>query len=335
MSRVSELVSVISLLGDDNNRVAAAALREVRTRGLTPAAMADLAEEIPNSKLRVLVRERIESVRLAGLQERQRALVRAAGIGPKLKKKAKGNPETPLDLETGCLILSAVDRGDIDESHYTGQLDSLAAGAARALSHTRTGSEQLRAFIRYIHDDRGFVGNQDDYYDPRNSFLPDVIDRRQGLPISLSLIYMFVGRRIGLRFLGIGMPYHFILRFESTGFGTFLDPYHDGRLLSLADCRDFLKSRGHPFRLQHVRPTPNHEILGRLYRNLVQVHLARDAARRATTLSRFLAILEGRASSPATSIPWTRAGSDPGDIDDGPDGDVPGEYAREDGEDGW
>ena len=85
---------------------------------------------------------------LLALQERQRALVRAAGIGPKLKKKAKGNPETPLDLETGCLILSAVDRGDIDESHYTGQLDSLAAGAARALSHTRTGREQLRAFIR-------------------------------------------------------------------------------------------------------------------------------------------------------------------------------------------
>ncbi len=312
MSRGNELVAVVSLLGDENAEVATAALREVRARGLGPSALRDLSESIGDSSLRVRVRDRVEAIRLASLEERLRALV-AESSRRTNGRRSRGE----IDLETGTLILAAVDRGELDEPRYRRRLDELAAAAEPIVRKGRTSRERLLALARHLHLEEGFSGDEEDYYDVRNSYLPDVLERKVGIPITLSVVYLLVGRRLEMRFRGVGMPYHFILRYESPGFGTFVDPFHGGRLLTVADCREFLKSRGQAFRLEFLRPTPPRAILARMHRNLIQIHLTRNATRKAGVLSRFLAILEGKTPAPRHPIPW-ELGAEPVDDEDDP-----------------
>ena len=103
----------------------------------------------------------------------------------------------------------------------------------------------IKAFNEYLFAERGFNGNQERYDDPRNSCLNEVLDRRTGIPITLSLVYMEVGRRAGLRVDGVNFPGHFLVRCPEVGgrgrAGLIVDPFHGGALLSEHDCRVLLE----------------------------------------------------------------------------------------------
>jgi regulator of sirC expression with transglutaminase-like and TPR domain len=131
----------------------------------------------------------------------------------------------------------------------------------------------------------GFAGNQLDYYDPRNSFLNHVIDRRTGIPITLSILYMEVGRRAGLEVEGIGLPSHFIVRASHPDSieGTLVDPFH-GTVLSLEDCQDRLDTiyDGRvPLTKEHLRASRKREILARMLTNLKLVYVQAKMYRQA------------------------------------------------------
>jgi regulator of sirC expression with transglutaminase-like and TPR domain len=134
-------------------------------------------------------------------------------------------------------------------------------------------------------EEMGFAGNQLDYYDPRNSFLNHVIDRRTGIPITLSILYMETGRRAGLKAEGIGLPSHFIVRvFDSDSTeGTLVDPFH-GATLSLEDCQDRLDTiyEGRVLLTEeHLRPATKREILARVLTNLKLIYAQAKAYRQA------------------------------------------------------
>jgi regulator of sirC expression with transglutaminase-like and TPR domain len=129
----------------------------------------------------------------------------------------------------------------------------------------------VRALNALLFDEEGFHGNVSDYYDPRNSFLNDVLDRRTGIPITLSTVYIEVGRRAGLEVEGVGLPGHFVVRVE----GTLVDPFHGGAVLSEEDCQKRL-DRIYGGRLQldesMLAACERKAILARTLRNLKAIY---------------------------------------------------------------
>ncbi|MEX0663165.1 MAG: transglutaminase-like domain-containing protein [Acidimicrobiia bacterium] len=174
----------------------------------------------------------------------------------------RADQDVPLD--EAALLIAAHDHG-VDVEEQLARLDELAAGAPPAAD----------ALSTYLFVERGFVGNSVEYSDPRNSLLDEVLDRRLGLPITLSVLMIEVGRRLGLGLVGIGMPGHFLVRAET---GTFFDPFHGGERLDEDGCRErFSATQGDAaFLSEYLEPVGSHAILARMLANLVRSYVLLD-----------------------------------------------------------
>ena len=175
-------------------------------------------------------------------------------------------PEDELPLDEASLLIAAHARPDLDIDAELAALDGIALGIT-----PRT----VDAWRRHVFVDLGFTGNVKRYYDPANSFLNEVVRRRRGLPITLSVLAMEVGRRIGLHLEGVGMPGHFLLR---HGPDSYVDPFDGGRLLDRAGCVErfhAVNGAEAPFRPEYLDTVGPRAILGRMLNNLKSVYLAR------------------------------------------------------------
>lgn len=185
------------------------------------------------------------------------------------------DPAAQPPLDEGALLIAAAGRGADIESGLA-RLDELAAAAHGARSTAADLADHL--FVR-----EGFAGNTRDYHDPRNSFLPDVMERRLGIPITLSVLMIEVGRRLGVRLHGVGMPGHFLVGVDDEP-DAFVDPFHAGAVLDREGCRarfGALQGPSAPFRAEYLAPTPPRAVLLRMLTNLRQTYVARrrpDAA---------------------------------------------------------
>jgi regulator of sirC expression with transglutaminase-like and TPR domain len=190
--------------------------------------------------------------------------------------------EGGIDLARAALLVGAEDeprRCDVE-----GSLELLEAfgSEARARIERATGRE-LEALNEYLFGELGFVGNREEYYDPANSFLHRVLERRKGIPITLSIVYMEVGRRAGLKVEGIGLPGHFIVRAWAGDSATLVDPF-EGTTTDEEECQqrlDSLYSGQLPLTAEHLRPMSVRAILARMIGNLKAVYVQSQLYRRA------------------------------------------------------
>jgi regulator of sirC expression with transglutaminase-like and TPR domain len=184
------------------------------------------------------------------------------------------DPASDPPLDEGAALIAAVG-GGADVGGTLARLDDLAAGAL-AFPDARTAAGL--AHVLFV--DWAFAGNTADYGDPRNSFLPDVIDRRLGLPITLAVLMIEVGRRIGVGLTGVGMPGHFLVGVVDDP-TAFVDPFHAGAMLDRDGCRArFVAVHGSDatFRDEYLAPTSARLILLRMLANLQQTYVARRSA---------------------------------------------------------
>jgi regulator of sirC expression with transglutaminase-like and TPR domain len=151
-----------------------------------------------------------------------------------LRLALEGSPESRLDL--AALDIAMLETPDLDPAPSLAILDRLASEIAARVPSYAPGLEFLRAANAYLFRELGFRGNEGDYHDPRNSCLNYVLDRRTGIPITLSLVYIEVARRLGRPVAGVGLPGHFIVQYDDGEFSTYLDPFHEGRLLTATEC---------------------------------------------------------------------------------------------------
>ena len=175
-------------------------------------------------------------------------------------------PEAEIALDEAALLVAAHAHPDLDVRARLAQLDDLAARA------TGVSAGELSTLL-FVSE--GFRGNESDYGDPRNSFLDDVLDRHLGIPITLSVLMLEVGRRLGLQLHGVGMPGHFLV---GGGPGEWFDPFHDGARLDLAGCAE-LFARQHAnarFRPQFLMPVGPRAIVQRMLGNLQHTYMQRD-----------------------------------------------------------
>jgi regulator of sirC expression with transglutaminase-like and TPR domain len=155
-------------------------------------------------------------------------------LGPSLRALLEhGDETTPLDQ--AAFDLARIEYPDLDPSYWLHRLDEHAS-AVHARSADGDGADFLQGLHSYLVEDLGFRGNREDYYNPRNSCLNFVLEERMGIPISLSLVYLEIGRRLNRDVRGISLPGHFLVEFRQGGFSVYLDAYHGGRFLTREDC---------------------------------------------------------------------------------------------------
>ncbi len=175
-------------------------------------------------------------------------------------------PEDDLPLDEAALLIAAHAQHDLDIDAELAAIDELALGVPE-----RT----LDGWRRHLFVDLGFSGNVKRYYDPSNSFLNEVVRRRKGLPITLSVLGMEVGRRVGLRLEGVGLPGHFLLR---HGPDAYVDPFDGGRILDRMGCLERFRAVNGAearFLASYLEPVGPHAILARMLNNLKSVYAGR------------------------------------------------------------
>ena len=200
--------------------------------------------------------------------------------------------DASVDLALASLIIAEGEYPGLDVARYLERLDAMGREVRGRLP--RGQGPAIECLNAYLFGEEGFRGNVEDYYDPRNSFLNEVIDRRTGIPITLSMVYMEVARRAGLHVAGVGLPGHFLVRAEGRGRAVLVDPFHGGTLLSEADCQRRLdrvfegRVRLEPSMLAAC---PRKAILARMLRNLKAIYVkADDYARALRTIDLLLTL---------------------------------------------
>ncbi|MBI2313783.1 MAG: tetratricopeptide repeat protein [Betaproteobacteria bacterium] len=207
-------------------------------------------------------------------------------------------PDHRIGLAEAALIVASQEYPGLDIPAYIERLDLMGEELkARMPGEGAHAATQIRTLNRYLFDEQGFSGNAVDYYDPRNSYLNEVLDRKTGVPITLSIVYMEVGRRAGLHLEGVAFPGHFLVKCVLSVGNVVLDPFGGGQALGLDDLARLLSQvrGGSPIEQDDI-PTlldsaSNREILARLLRNLKGIYLQKeDLPRALAALDRMLLI---------------------------------------------
>jgi len=185
-------------------------------------------------------------------------------------------PDEQIDLALSALYIAQEEYPSLDVIKHFNTLDTMASEVIERLPTQNYPLKIIQTINSYLYDELGFKGNVADYYDPRNSFLNDALDRRLGIPITLSLIYLEIAKRIEFPMVGVGMPGHFIIRPQIAEMDIFVDPFNRGEVLFFNDCQERItKLYGEPVTMQpeFLAPLTNRQFLARLLSNLKLIYL--------------------------------------------------------------
>ena len=199
-----------------------------------------------------------------------------------------------IDLVRAALVIARTEYPSLDMEAYAARIEDLArrvAGLVPDLDPDRA----LPALNQVLFEEVKLAGNREDYYDPRNSFLNDVLDRGLGIPITLSIVYMEVARRIGLTLSGVGMPGHFLLKYAADDAKeTLIDCFNRGNVLSRQDCQsrlDEIYSGEMKLRPEFLHPISRRQILTRMLNNLKTVYLSTRNFRKALAIADMILVI--------------------------------------------
>ncbi|MBL0155787.1 MAG: transglutaminase family protein [Bryobacterales bacterium] len=205
---------------------------------------------------------------------------------PQLRELLAG-AESALTLDLAALELASIDNPELDSEAALRTLDDWAAAIAGRVSPQAPGAQYLSAANRYLFEEMTLRGDSEDYYAPANSCLDQALVRRRGLPLTLSIIYTEIARRLGRPVFGVGLPAHFICIYDDGEVPVFIDVFDRGRLMTEDDCLDLVEERtGQRFEVTPVlfAPAARREIVLRMMNNLYGAYRRRGDALRAGTV---------------------------------------------------
>ncbi len=179
-------------------------------------------------------------------------------------------PADQLDLARAALVVSLLDNSELDLDAYLSTLDRMADEVRTNLAAEASAADRLAALDRYLFQEGGFHGSRTNYYHAANSYLDRVLDDREGLPVTLSVLYISLAKRLGVSVEGVGLPGHFVTRFQPTeGDAIWIDPFDGGKRLSIHDVQQFLQLGAEGLSGEEaLRAMPPRAIVSRMLRNL-------------------------------------------------------------------
>jgi len=250
-----EIRALVALLEDDSAFVQERVTARLRELGMSAVPMVEAEAAKADARTRKRIRSVLESIRRDALLSEFAALARAP----------------VFDLERGAFLLARTAYPTLDEHAYHRQLDDLAQAVQESLTAAASPVEIVSRFARILYGPAGLTGDFEDYYDPANSYINCVLDRRRGIPISLSAIGLFVARRVGLPFVGISMPARFLLAYENPDARILIDPCEHGKIVTPEECRDRLDRLGVAWRESHLATVAHRDIMFRMLINLITI----------------------------------------------------------------
>jgi regulator of sirC expression with transglutaminase-like and TPR domain len=210
------------------------------------------------------------------------------------------SPGGPFDLAEAAFWVAAEEYPNLDVEQGLERIRLISAEGARGVYELANPFARLDGIATYIFQELGFRGNEEEYNDPRNSYLNEVLDRRLGIPLSLSILLMEVARAAGFDVRGIGLPGHFISRLTFEGRTLLVDAYHGGRVITEEDCLDLVKrTTGRPslFRRELLQGVDERGTLARMLLNLKHLYLKREDYGRALSMVERLLLIAPNDSS--------------------------------------
>jgi regulator of sirC expression with transglutaminase-like and TPR domain len=202
--------------------------------------------------------------------------------------------EDEIDLPLSALHVASRFYPGLAVGHYVAYIDQMADRAKKRLGRARTPARVLAAINHVLYVEEGFHGNVEDYYDPRNSFLNEVLDRKTGIPITLSVLYLAIAQRLGQPVAGVGLPLHFIVKYVGPSSDIYVDPFDGGRVLTREDCRERVeKAYGAPVTFQdsYLNAVPARLVLYRMLNNLKYIYIRhQDFARAGQVVEQMLVV---------------------------------------------
>lgn len=269
--KVNEIRALVTLLGDDDFSINELARKKLLQHGdSAKQILQQVAFSDSEGRVRIEAQSLLEEFRLDDLA----------------KKFKKVNSTSNFNLEHACFILAQIEYPDVKPSHYSAKIDQLAIKADKRLLGVNDEKTRVKLVNHFLFREEGFRGNVKSYYDPKNSYINKVLDRHLGIPISLSAIYLFLAERLHLPVTGVGMPGHFLLKYNNDSEQFFIDAFNQGQILSRKDCEIFLHRMGFPFFDFYLSPTEPRDILARMIRNLVLIYLQHNQKRKIDILEK-------------------------------------------------
>ena len=199
-----------------------------------------------------------------------------------------------FDLAEAALLIAQEEQPELDVATYLQRLDALATKVRARLPEPQTPAATLAQLNELLFQEERLSGNATDSYDPRNSFLNDVLDRKTGIPITLSVLYLDIGRHVGLPTVGVGMPGHFVVQYAAHGAPFWIDPFHGGEILNHNECVarvEHIYQQQLPWNESYLQPVSDHDILGRMLYNLKAIYVQKGDYHRALQVVERLVLL--------------------------------------------
>lgn len=203
-------------------------------------------------------------------------------------------PEEEIDCFFASLLIASGHYPNLDTTLFLQQIETFIQSIRPFMQLAHTPEQEINTLNALLYDELGFTGNSQDYNSPKNSFLNEVMERRTGIPITLSLLYLTLGERLGLPLYPVGMPYHFLVKYETPTHELYIDPFYGGMLLSEGDCYLRMEqAAGHsvPYDFAYLQAIPKRVMLYRLVNNLKRIYLEAENWRSAEIVLKQLLII--------------------------------------------
>lgn len=274
----NQIRALIRLLSDEDDRI----VRTISGRliDIGPSAVPLLQEaEIEQPEMADRIASVLEEIRGSKLEDELASLTALT--------------DEAMSLEAGAFLIARYAYPALDVARYREQLDTMAGEVRERIGYRASGEEAVNALNRYLFTEQGFKGNTKNYYEVENSYLNCVMDRRVGIPISLSAVYLLIGQRLALPLFGIGMPGHFLVKYESDRYKIFIDCFNGGALLTEKNCARFLTEAGYGFEDKYLQKSPVRAMLSRMTKNLLAVYSKSSDMGKTARLTKFIEILGG------------------------------------------
>ncbi|MDG5766870.1 transglutaminase-like domain-containing protein [Balneolales bacterium ANBcel1] len=272
----SELRALVSLLDDPDQFVQQKVEERLSQLGESHVPLLDeIRRETSDTAIRQRLSEMIHDITFPSLEQ-------------EFAEFAEKGIRSNEDLEQGQLLLSRFDNPTLRTDLYRRQLDRMASRLEPEVRSEFSPSDQVRSFVSFFFDKEYFKGAKKDYANPDNSFLHKVLQRRRGIPISLSMVMLFIARRIDFPLYGVNMPMHFLVKYEYGNDSTMLDPFNSGRVITLDQCSYFLRNNGITPESAHFEKASDWSIMARTLRNLIISYEELGEGKRMIRLKRLL-----------------------------------------------
>ena len=198
--------------------------------------------------------------------------VRREGLKRDFNNWCKNNSE---DLEEGVFYIASFGNPLLNSEHFLNQLNSWAQTLENNLKKVKLNDDPtsvINEINHFLFMELKFKGNKENYYDPENSFIDRVIERKIGNPISLSVIYLLIAQKLGLPFQGVNMPAHFLVQHTDNLESIFIDPYNQGEIITKSDCQERIKSLKLVWQDDYLSSPNNKQIIARMLQNLINIY---------------------------------------------------------------